>query len=40
MRTVEESSPGFVLRTEPISLVPPTDPVLPRNAFTVDVEDW
>jgi len=28
------------LRTEPVSLIPPSDPALPRNAFTVDVEDW
>jgi polysaccharide deacetylase family protein (PEP-CTERM system associated) len=28
------------LQTEEASLVPPTNPQLPRNAFTVDVEDW
>ena len=28
------------LPTEPAPLVPPTNPALPRNAFTVDVEDW
>ena len=29
-----------VLEVEEVLLVPPTDPELPRNAFTVDVEDW
>jgi polysaccharide deacetylase family protein (PEP-CTERM system associated) len=33
------SSP-YSLQTEEASLVPPTNPQLPRNAFTVDVEDW
>ena len=28
------------LEVEEVLLVPPTDPELPRNAFTVDVEDW
>ncbi|HZT14938.1 MAG TPA: polysaccharide deacetylase family protein [Gaiellaceae bacterium] len=28
------------LRIEPVRLAPPNDPALPRNAFTVDVEDW
>jgi polysaccharide deacetylase family protein (PEP-CTERM system associated) len=28
------------LQTEEASLVAPTNPQLPRNAFTVDVEDW
>lgn len=28
------------LIVEAIPLVPPIDPALPRNAFTVDVEDW
>ena len=30
----------FDLRTEEASFAPPTDPASPRNAFTVDVEDW
>ena len=30
----------FPLQTEEVRLVPPTDPALPRHAFTVDVEDW
>ena len=28
------------LQTEVASFAPPSDPELPRNAFTVDVEDW
>ena len=40
MRTSEAPSLSFPLRTEEIPLVPPTDRALPRNAFTVDVEDW
>ena len=40
MKTSELTSPPSQLRTEPVSLAPPTDPALPRNAFTVDVEDW
>jgi polysaccharide deacetylase family protein (PEP-CTERM system associated) len=33
-------SPPAAARIEPVSLAPPADPALPRNAFTVDVEDW
>jgi polysaccharide deacetylase family protein (PEP-CTERM system associated) len=41
MATMTEASSSRVpLRTEEVSLVPPRDPALPRNAFTVDVEDW
>jgi polysaccharide deacetylase family protein (PEP-CTERM system associated) len=40
MRTSEARSSAFALRTEKVPLVPPTDSALPRNAFTVDVEDW
>ena len=40
MRTAEAPSLSLPLRTEEIPLVPPMDPALPRNAFTVDVEDW
>ena len=32
-------APSF-LRTEQASFAPPSDPALPQNAFTVDVEDW
>ncbi len=30
----------LVLRTEDVAYSPPPDPRSPRNAFTVDVEDW
>ena len=36
----EASPSGIAIRTEPALLVPPRDPALPRNAFTIDVEDW
>jgi polysaccharide deacetylase family protein (PEP-CTERM system associated) len=36
-RTVQEVRP---LRTETLALSCPSDPTLPRHAFTVDVEDW
>jgi polysaccharide deacetylase family protein (PEP-CTERM system associated) len=34
------SRPLNLVQTQPASLMTPTDPRLPRNAFTVDVEDW
>jgi polysaccharide deacetylase family protein (PEP-CTERM system associated) len=40
MNTSDSGSSAPVLRTEEAPFVPPTDPELPRNAFTVDVEDW
>jgi len=36
---VSAPAPSF-LRTEQASFAPPSDPALPQNAFTVDVEDW
>jgi polysaccharide deacetylase family protein (PEP-CTERM system associated) len=36
----EPRSSRVPLRTEEVALVRPRDPALPRNAFTVDVEDW
>lgn len=40
-RTTTEASTTFVpLKIEEAVLVPPIDPSLPRNAFTIDVEDW
>ena len=36
---VSAPAPSF-LRTEQASFAPPSDPTLPQNAFTVDVEDW
>jgi polysaccharide deacetylase family protein (PEP-CTERM system associated) len=40
VRRIDGVSSEFVLRTESVALTPPTDPTLPRHAFTVDVEDW
>jgi polysaccharide deacetylase family protein (PEP-CTERM system associated) len=40
MRTSDADSSVFQLRAEQVVLTPPTDSALPRNAFTVDVEDW
>jgi polysaccharide deacetylase family protein (PEP-CTERM system associated) len=40
MKTSRSDSPPDTVHTEEASLVPPTNPQLPRNAFTVDVEDW
>jgi polysaccharide deacetylase family protein (PEP-CTERM system associated) len=37
--TAEALEPSQV-RREAVALVPPADPALPRDAFTVDVEDW
>jgi polysaccharide deacetylase family protein (PEP-CTERM system associated) len=40
MRTSDAGSSVFRLRAEKAPLTPPTDSTLPRNAFTIDVEDW
>ena len=40
MTALESSLRPFGLRSEEVALTPPSDPALPRNAFTVDVEDW
>lgn len=40
VRAATVDSPRSQLATEPAALVPPPDLDLPRNAFTVDVEDW
>jgi polysaccharide deacetylase family protein (PEP-CTERM system associated) len=34
------SAPPYRIRSEDVSFHPPADDLLPRNAFTVDVEDW
>lgn len=38
--TSDNDSRSFGVRAEPIPLTPPSSPEAPRNAFTVDVEDW
>src|SRR3954465_13995494 len=40
MNTSYSDSSPHSLQTEEASFAPPSDPELPRNAFTVDVEDW
>jgi polysaccharide deacetylase family protein (PEP-CTERM system associated) len=40
VNTSDSVSSPYLLQTEEAPLVPPTNPQLPRNAFTVDVEDW
>jgi polysaccharide deacetylase family protein (PEP-CTERM system associated) len=40
MNTSYSGSSLHSLQTEVASFAPPSDPELPRNAFTVDVEDW
>lgn len=40
MTTSDSGSPLHALRTEEAPFASPTDPKLPRHAFTVDVEDW
>ena len=40
MTTSEASSARIPMRIEKVSFAPPRDRALPRNAFTVDVEDW
>lgn len=40
MTTSESNPPRTSMRIEKASIVPPLNGGLPRNAFTVDVEDW